>query len=60
MVHGPAPFRKEVAGHGPIHSSGTNRRPFSDDTAPMGGDRPKKDFKVQARRYLGPRSALVE
>lgn len=50
----------EGAGHGLIHSGGTNRRPFSDDTAPMGGDRPKKDFKVQARRYLGPRSALAE
>ena len=26
MVHGPAPFRKEGAGHGPIHSGGTNRK----------------------------------
>lgn len=60
MVHGPTPFRKEGAGHGPIHSGGTNRRPFSDDTTPMGGDRTKRDFKVQARHYLGPRSALVE
>lgn len=60
MVHGPVPFRKGGAGHGQIHSGGTNRRPFSDDTTPTGGDREKRDFKVQARRYLGPRSALVE
>lgn len=60
MVHGPAPFRKEGAGHGPIHSGGTNRRPFSDDTTRTGGDRAKRDSEVQARRYLGPRSALVD
>lgn len=60
MVHGPTPFRKEGAGHGPIHSGGTNRRLFSDDTTPMGGDRAKRDFKVQARRYFGPRPALAE
>lgn len=60
MVHGPIPFGKEGAGHGPIHSGGTNRRPFSDDTTRTGGDRAKRDFKVQARCYLGPRSALVE
>lgn len=60
MVHGPAPFRKEGAGHGPIHSGGTNRSPFSDDTTRTGGDRAKRDSEVQARRYLGPRSALVD
>lgn len=60
MVHGPAPFRKEGAGHGQIHSGGTNRRLFSDDTTRTGGDRAKRDFKVQARRYLGPRPALAE
>lgn len=60
MVHGLAPSRKGGAGHWPIHSGGTNRKPFSDDTPPMGGDRTKRDFEVQARCYLGPRSALVE
>lgn len=60
MVHGPAPFRKEGAGHGQKHSGGTNRRHFSDDTTRTGGDRAKRDFEVQARRYLGPRPALVE
>lgn len=60
MVHGPAPFRKEGAGHGPIHSGGTNRKPFSDDTPQTGGDCPKRSFEVQARRYLGPRPALAE
>ena len=54
------PFRKEGAGHGPIHSGGTNRKPFSDDTTPTGGDRVKRSFKVQTRRYLGPRPALAE
>ena len=28
MVHGPAPFRKEGAGHGQKHSGGANRRHF--------------------------------
>lgn len=50
----------EGAGHGPIHSGGTNRRHFSDDTTRTGGDRVKRSFKVQARCYLGPRSALVD
>lgn len=60
MVHGPAPFRKEGAGHGPIHSGGTNRRHFSDDTTRTGEDCPKRSFEVQSRRYLGPRPALAE
>ncbi len=51
---------KEVPATGRYTAAGPTESLFSDDTAPMGGDRPKKDFKVQARRYLGPRSALVE
>lgn len=51
---------KKDAGHGQKHSGGTNRRLFSDDTTPTGGERAKRDFEVQARRYLGPRPALVE
>ena len=45
MVHGPVPFRKEGASLGPIHSDGTNRRLFSDDTTPTGGDRVKKGLQ---------------
>ena len=51
---------KKVPATGRYTAAGQTGSPFPDDTTPMGGDRTKRDFKVQARHYLGPRSALVE
>lgn len=41
-------------------AAGPTESLFSDDTTRTGGDRAKRDFEVQARRYLGPRPALAE
>lgn len=60
MVHGPAPFRKEGAGHGQKHSGGTNRRHFFGRYTPDEWRLSERSFEVQARRYLGPRPALAE
>ena len=60
MVLEPACPKKGRAGHGQIFSGGTNRKSFSYDTTRTGGDRAKRGFKVQARRYLGPRPALAD
>lgn len=51
---------KEVPATGRYTAAGPTGSLFSDDTTRTGGDRAKRDFKVQARRYLGPRPALAE
>lgn len=51
---------KEVPATGRYTAAGPTGSLFSDDTTRTGGDRAKRSFKVQARRYLGPRPALAE
>ena len=45
MVHGPVPFRKGGAGHGPIHSGGTNRKSFFGRQTRTGRDRAKRGLQ---------------
>lgn len=51
---------KKVPATGRNTAAGPTGGTFRDDTTRTGGDRAKRDFEVQARRYLGPRPALVE
>lgn len=51
---------KKVPATGRYTAAGPTESLFSDDTTRTGGDRARRDFEVQARRYLGPGSALVE
>lgn len=58
MVHEPAPFRKEGAGHGPIHSGGTNRKSLFGRYAPDGWRSSEKGLRGAGTPLSWPEAGI--